>query len=651
MRFFSLLYLLLFATVMSANSTSGDLRFSQFDHQVEQTAIKYGANAEQMLAELAQLENIALTHAEQAYLLGYQCYLAYANKQADLAQITFDKLQQQKTAHPNETINSAVSFCNAWRSLSAKDTKSFDINIEKAYQHSAKSEAIVLNYWISIAFSSVAQSTGRHNVAIEATQTALEIAQANNDGYRAAEANSILALSLSELGFYDEALNSNQAAIDWYSKHNVQANLLTLYQNRGYIYTSQGELEQALAIYNKTISLAKKLNNQYSIHSVYTNLAALAFRSGDLAKSNDYALKTLSYAEQHNYQELVAYANSILAINYAYLGDLEKANAYLKRGNDYFEQYQILDSLLDNYQAWADAMADLGDFKSAYAAHVKFKSLNDQIFDAQRESSMLRLKALFQEKQKDKEIERLAILNQRNQAEIANKALQQKLGWLSAATGALLVLLLVFMYRNLAKHNQKLKSQNRELDKQRFFDPLTQTYNRRYFDMVEAKRLTSSETGAFTLLALDIDHFKKINDNYGHAAGDFVLKEFANRIKSAIRESDTLVRMGGEEFLLILHHCKFEQGQQAALKVLRLIDQTEFAFESDIITASVSIGGVSVSTEKHIANIAAIIDVADKLLYQAKQNGRNRAVLLPMQDSDINTETTSQAFINSVTVS
>ena len=114
---------------------------------------------------------------------------------------------------------------------------------------------------------------------------------------------------------------------------------------------------------------------------------------------------------------------------------------------------------------------------------------------------------------------------------------------------------------------------------------------------------------------MDIDHFKKVNDTYGHEFGDYVLKEFANVVKQNIRNSDIFARIGGEEFILILPHTSYESALKVAEKLRKAIEKHDFKGKK--ITASF---GVS----EFEGDLQMAIEIADEALYEAKRNGRNQ---------------------------
>jgi two-component system, cell cycle response regulator len=153
-------------------------------------------------------------------------------------------------------------------------------------------------------------------------------------------------------------------------------------------------------------------------------------------------------------------------------------------------------------------------------------------------------------------------------------------------------------------------------------DGLTQVYNRRYFleqlerEVSRAKRYRRE----LSLILFDIDHFKLINDNYGHLAGDYVLKQLATVVKGKIRREDILSRYGGEEFAIILPEIDAPNAMQFAEKVRRLIEKAPFKFEETKISVTVSVG---VATCVDADDAPALIKRTDDKLYEAKGAGRN----------------------------
>ncbi|MDH5464222.1 MAG: GGDEF domain-containing protein, partial [Thiovulaceae bacterium] len=127
-----------------------------------------------------------------------------------------------------------------------------------------------------------------------------------------------------------------------------------------------------------------------------------------------------------------------------------------------------------------------------------------------------------------------------------------------------------------------------------------------------------------SLLVLDIDNFKVVNDTHGHPAGDAVLVQFANVVQSLLRKNDIYARVGGEEFAILLFKINLEDAYLLAEKLRTLIEVIDLEYKDQIINLSTSIGVVQIKEEDQ--DFEALFNRADKALYEAKQNGRNQTV-------------------------
>ncbi len=167
-------------------------------------------------------------------------------------------------------------------------------------------------------------------------------------------------------------------------------------------------------------------------------------------------------------------------------------------------------------------------------------------------------------------------------------------------------------------------------------DGLTQTYNKRHF-LKEAEREMSRSLRHqrhLSLVMCDIDHFKSINDTYGHLAGDYVLKHVAQRILHNLRRDDVFARYGGEEFALFLPEVDKQRAVIVADKLRRAIEAEPFFFDNVSIPITMSMGVTHLSEyvtsvgalPDDQPNVFAFIKIADDRLYQAKNTGRNRVV-------------------------
>jgi two-component system, cell cycle response regulator len=158
-------------------------------------------------------------------------------------------------------------------------------------------------------------------------------------------------------------------------------------------------------------------------------------------------------------------------------------------------------------------------------------------------------------------------------------------------------------------------------------DSLTRAYNREYFNKHMQTEMAQSPgtSGGLSLLFLDIDHFKKVNDTYGHAAGDAVLVELVARVKARLRQSDVLCRYGGEEFAAVLRGSDLDTAVRLAERMRQAVRRHPFVHESHRIAVTVSIGCASLD-ECPDTTIDGLIAKADQRLYVAKHQGRDRVI-------------------------
>ncbi len=157
-------------------------------------------------------------------------------------------------------------------------------------------------------------------------------------------------------------------------------------------------------------------------------------------------------------------------------------------------------------------------------------------------------------------------------------------------------------------------------------DGLTQVFNKRYFleDLEREMGRAHRYRRELSLIMFDIDHFKRVNDTFGHLAGDYVLKHLAGVLKGRIRREDVLARYGGEEFAIILPEIDSYNALQFAEKVRRIIEAAPFVFEGTVIPVTISVGVATMTPDVQDPQI--FIKIADEYLYQAKHAGRNRVV-------------------------
>lgn len=176
----------------------------------------------------------------------------------------------------------------------------------------------------------------------------------------------------------------------------------------------------------------------------------------------------------------------------------------------------------------------------------------------------------------------------------------------------------------LRQKNRQLEEMLARVELLAITDPLTGLFNRRRCENVLEKEFgkTIRYNSSLSCLMIDIDHFKQVNDEYGHRTGDFVLKEVAEIIKSSSREVDTVARWGGEEFVVLLPQTGKENGESSASRLVKVISEHQFSgVPGKHITVSI---GIASAPDPSIDTGEKLINASDLALYEAKRKGRNR---------------------------
>jgi len=181
----------------------------------------------------------------------------------------------------------------------------------------------------------------------------------------------------------------------------------------------------------------------------------------------------------------------------------------------------------------------------------------------------------------------------------------------------------------------ELKDVNLRLNDLAYTDALTELYNHRYFqdslgnELARASRYQAS----LSLIIFDIDHFKKVNDTYGHPAGDQVLKKISKAVLKTVRPSDIVARYGGEEFAVILPETDITGVKVFAARLRRCVEGVITTVEEQQIMVTISVGGTTFSPDQPEVSKDMLIKTADQGLYLSKENGRNQVTILATENT------------------
>ena len=412
----------------------------------------------------------------------------------------------------------------------------------------------------------------------------------------------------------------------------------SLYLARGSAYTSVHRYKEAMVAYNKSLQIATEAG-------LLTLQATSLNNIGDLylIEKNYPKAEVLERQALAKYIEAVDPSGAAMArcnVGFALMGqgkvkegvpEVRTCLAYFAETGARSDEEAILDELGRMFE-------QLGLHKEAVETIRQQQKLSKALFRQDREKSVATLQEQFDTVQRQKQIELLARENSLKDAEISNRRLQQIITMLGACVTVMAGFFVYLLYRKVRKTNEKLREANQQLEFHSVRDPLTGLYNRRSFlELMKQRPAEAHPTGngerrediaTDGLMVLDIDHFKNINDTLGHAGGDIVLVEIAKRLRSTVRDSDMVMRWGGEEFLVYSPKASAVHLKALAQRILNAVGTDPITVGEKSLTVTVTGGFLSLPfsglTEQE-CNWEKAMQIADMALYLGKTHGRNRA--------------------------
>ena len=389
-------------------------------------------------------------------------------------------------------------------------------------------------------------------------------------------------------------------------------------------------LEAALA----ALALERKIGATGMIPTALVNLSDSYLKARDYRKAISYANEAIEAARLTHNDSTEATARVNIGQAYLGMGRLADGKRSFEAGLAVYEKSGDKPELQDVMMEYGLALEQAGDMAGAVDAYHRERKLSNELFETRRQKAVLELQGKYEADKKEKQIELLRRENQVKSAEIDNRRLQQRVWWLLAVVFALASVIVAILYRKVRHANAQLQVKNHELKQQSSRDPLTSLYNRRHFQEFMRTNVPLEKRGAVpaddivgALFLLDVDHFKHVNDTYGHAAGDAVLTMISEKLREILRETDMIVRWGGEEFLAFLPAIPRNGVDEIARRLLAGISTHTIDYQGNAISVNVSIGFAPfpLSPGEHPLPWERAVNLVDMALYMAKGHGRNRA--------------------------
>ncbi|SDF96570.1 MULTISPECIES: GGDEF domain-containing protein [unclassified Duganella] len=390
-----------------------------------------------------------------------------------------------------------------------------------------------------------------------------------------------------------------------------------------------GQPKRALRVLQESLALERRMGAERMVGITLVNLSDSYLKQHDFARAVQYAQESLQSAQKTNDKSTEATGRLNLGQAYLGMGRLAEGKKQYELGLARYQQENNKPDLQVALREYGEALERAGDLAGAVEAYHRERDISNELFEKRRQQAMLELQEKYEGEKKQRQIELLSHENQAKGAEIDNRRLQQRVWWLLALVFALAAAVVGLLYRKVRHTNAQLEVKNLELKAQSTLDPLTSLYNRRHFQdfmrCLNTQERQDDMVGA--LFLLDVDHFKHINDNYGHAAGDAVLKMIAESLRVALRETDMIVRWGGEEFLAFLPAIPRQGVDEVARRILLGISSQTLTYQEQQISVNVSVGfsPFPLAPGSEPLPWERAVNLVDMALYLAKAHGRNRA--------------------------
>lgn len=432
---------------------------------------------------------------------------------------------------------------------------------------------------------------------------------------------------------YQRSLESTNNLIEIAEAAGLEKEYARLYLFKGYLQSTLVQLDAAIDSFEISIEWAKQFGDQDTILLNMNNIGSTLMELERYDEARQILSEALVAAERVNDR----LASHLLKFNLLYIdvmeGTLESVPA-LEQAAEQVRHVISESEYIDLLQYMAIAYESSELYEKTIDVLKEQRELQQEFSRKERNKAIQELQLRAQANEQAIEIELLEQRNVAQHSKLRNADLQKKVFYLLSLVIILASLLLLLAWRAARRANIRLQSLNQELEYQSSHDPLTGLLNRRSFQaaMTNKQRRSDSskqEKHPDALILLDVDYFKKVNDRKGHAAGDKVLIELAKRLRSLSRNTDMVVRWGGEEFLIYLKEMDPQFLPEYVKKMLTVIGETPIEAAGKKIAVTATAGFISFPFEygeEAIRDWERCLQIADMALYLGKVQGRNQAL-------------------------
>jgi diguanylate cyclase (GGDEF)-like protein len=436
-----------------------------------------------------------------------------------------------------------------------------------------------------------------------------------------------------ELKNWQGALNTVNQGIENSKRNDLLYSLPDFYLHKSYVEHKLEKDEASLDSLKKAYSVAVEDDRKNLLPTILNNFGDYYMKRGDWSEARSHFNEALELAEAAEDKWIAQTIHFNLGYIKVRNSQVEAGLEEMRKAVEFYKNEGLMVEVEGLLGELAEAYGFAGQYQKQAETLTEKLELSKELYQNDQQNNLANLQQLYDSKDKEQQIELLERQN-RLKEQLLEINQQRNMIWLLLGVVALFSAVFVFiMYRKARKANLRLKAANSMLADQSLKDPLTGLWNRRALqkEMDERKKhgeRRDAETQSDGLILLDLDFFKRINDKYGHAAGDAVLAEVSRRLQMVCRDSDKLIRWGGEEFLFLVRNVDDENIKKLSERILSELAKKPVVFEGQEIPVTTTIGFIRLPfsgvSEKQM-DWEKVLQVADMALYMGKAHGRNRA--------------------------
>lgn len=465
---------------------------------------------------------------------------------------------------------------------------------------------------------------GYHDAALVELQEAWTLASTLNSPFLIAVIEETLGAVYGYIGEYDTSVHHYQKALATYSDLGYLAYQAEAINGLGITHRFAGKWDAAIAYFQRYREITESNQSEHNRFVAWYGLGMTHAEKGDCPSALTAIDKALQAGGPGDFR---AELYKRQAVCLAETGRGSEARQALERARQIFAGLPELRDTqwaIDVQRAEALTLERLGEHEAAFDKLLGYHELSTALQARENSERLIELRVNMENARKDMEIDLLRQQARTDALELAQRdqrLREQRILTVALAALVLMVVLIVLLQWRNARRLHRLSTR----------DELTGLHNRRYvFSLLErlVQRLPV-ERGQLSIILLDVDDFKQVNDRYGHPVGDRWLKAIADLARPLLRGGDSMARLGGEEFLVVLPRAERQQAHAVAQRLVERIRDFRLPLaDGTTVGLTISVGVASFGVD--CADVQSLYSAADRALYAAKSQGKNQVFMAPL---------------------